>query len=90
MEGGGIAPNFTKVIGDTYMVFFVGVFAGSVVAATITYFVNKSFRAKVQTDLAVLSDELASLKTKAVSGTAIVEADFTTALAAAKSLFSKL
>ena len=63
---------------------------GGVVAAVYEYFKNASFKAKVTSDVQNIQAEFVSLQTKAISGVALVEADFDKALAAGKSLASKL
>jgi hypothetical protein len=54
------------------------------------YFTNKAFKAKVQADLAAAQTEVATLTTKAKSGVAVAEADFTAVVTALKSIASKL
>jgi|GEM_PF-6673569 len=63
---------------------------GVIVSAVVAYLTNKSFRTKVQTDLGVVSTELAALKVKATNAEGVVTVDFTKAEAALKALFAKL
>ena len=63
---------------------------GVIVSAVVAYYTNKSFRNKVQADLVIVDSEVALLKGKVETGTAVVSTDFTKAVTALKSIFSKL
>jgi len=68
------------------LAFILGVAAMGVVG----YYRDKGFRAKVQADATVIYNEVSALNTKAKTGVAVVEADFTIVKTKLASLFSKL
>jgi hypothetical protein len=55
----------------------IEVLVGVALTGAFAYWRDKSFRAEVNTDVQNLQAEVANLKTKATTGVAVVEADFT-------------
>ena len=70
--------------------FIEGVLAGAGLAAVVAYFVNKSFRTKVQTDVQAVKVELDAVRTKVNTGVAVFEADFAVLKTKLAALLSKL